>query len=73
MEQSMLNEKYQLIREVSHRTIPVSEDHYLYNLFKARRDICHKMNEYKGEEVYEQLMETIDYINEQIKKGIGLW
>lgn len=68
-----ISEEHKRFRFITTLRIPVSEDHYLYDLFLARRKTAERLNrDMLTEEDNKRLLEYFNYIEEQIKKYLCL-
>lgn len=68
-----ISEEYKRLRFITTLRIPVSEDHYLYDLFLARRKTAEKLYiDTLTEKDKEALVEQLNRIEDRIKHSLYL-
>lgn len=68
-----ISEEYKRLRFITTLRIPVSEDHYLYDLFSARRKTAERLyRDMLTEKDKEVLVEQLNRIESRIKDSLYL-
>lgn len=67
-----INERLEKFERIAHSKIPVSEESFMYQLFRERRHICKTLNEELTESDREYHMKYLETLEDQIKSCLYL-